>query len=89
MEGLLGSFNFTYLYAIIMPDTWNLCSVMINIYSRVYVKLLKNVGTLSGLGDLIMLVNIIVGHMKLASFVNEVIMIATMVAFSSIGMLSR
>ena len=65
------------------------CSVMINIHNRTYGKLLNCVGIHSGPEDQIMLVNIILGRMKLDSSVKEVIMIATMVAFSSIGMLSH
>ena len=88
MEDSLGFFDFTYLYALYLIPS-NLSSVTINIYRKIYGKRLKIVGTLSGLGDLIMLVNIIPGHMIPASFVNEVIMIATMGAFSSIGMPSH
>lgn len=58
---------------------------MINIHNRIYAKLPNSVGILSGPGDLTMLVIIVLGHMKLYSFVNEVIMIVTMVVSSSTG----
>lgn len=59
---------------------------MIDIYNKIYEKLLNCGGTHFGLEDLIMLVNIIQGLMKLASSVNVVIMTAIMGVFFSIGM---
>lgn len=59
---------------------------MTDIYSKVYGKPLNCVDTLSGLEDLIMLVNIILCLMKPDFSVNEVTMIAITGAFSSIGM---
>lgn len=66
-----------------------MCSVMISIYNRVCAKLLGCVVTHSGLGGLIMPASTILDHMNQGSSVNEVIMIATMVAFSSNGMPRR
>ena len=77
---------------IIIPSTYidHICgSAMINIYNKVCTEHLNCVGTHSGLRVLIMPVNTTLGHMKLGSFANEVIMIATMAAFSSIGMHSH
>lgn len=62
---------------------------MINTYNKVCGKQLNCVDTNSGVGDLIMVVNTILDHMKLASFVKGATMIAIMGAFSSIGMLSH
>ena len=61
---------------------------MINTHNKIFEKLQNCGDTHSGLGDPIMLVNTILDHMKLAFSVNEVIMIATMGAFSSTGMLN-
>jgi len=74
---------------IIIPSTYIDCiygSAMISIYNKVCAEHLNCGGTHSGVSVLIMPVNTILGHMKLGSFANEVIMIATMAAFSSIGM---
>lgn len=62
---------------------------MIDIYNKVCGEQLNCVGTHSGPGDLIMLVNTILGRMKLASFVSVVIMIVITGAFSFIGMHSH
>lgn len=71
---------------LLLNDTF-LLSVMTSIYSRIYVKLQNCVGIHSGQGDLIMLVNIIPGLMRLDSSVIGVIMTAIMGDFFSIGML--
>lgn len=61
---------------------------MIDTRSRISEKLQNYVDTLSGPKGLKMLDIIILGHMKLGSFVNEVNTTATMGASSSTGMLS-